>query len=261
VVDTLNFANIKKSEDKRRIELPGRVLVAHQADFMPWLGFFSKACMGDLFLLLDDTQFKTKNFQNRNKIRFPNKEGWLWLTIPIEKKNGFQNMLEVKMFGNDWRRRHLKSIEVSYANAPYFAEIFEDISVLFNQPLDLLVELNLLFIKYAFKKFNIEIPFFRVSEIKKQGYDIVGKKNNLILSMCKTVCADVLVLGSGGRDYIDINFFNKYDVKIVFQDFKHPVYNQFHGTFLPFMSFVDILFNEGVENSKRILGKSGYKFL
>ncbi len=261
MVNNINLDTIQQSKDPRRIDLPGKVLVAHQADCLPWLGFFSKASMGDLFLLLDDTQFKTKNFQNRNKIRFPNKEGWIWLTIPVEKTMKFQNMLKVEMLCNDWKRHHLKSIKMSYAKAPYFTEVFEEISSFFNHSTNLLVEFNLHLIKYGLKKFNINLPFYRVSELLKQGCTIEGKKNDLVLSLCKVVKADVLVLGSGGREYADIEFFKKNNVKIVFQDFKHPIYNQYHGNFLPYMSFIDILFNEGIENSIQILGKSDYKVI
>ncbi len=261
-IKELNFENIQVSQDKRRIDLPGKVLVAHQADFMPWLGFFSKACMGDLFLVLDDTQFKTKNFQNRNRIRFPNKEGWMWITIPVEKNTAhFQNMLNVKILNDDWKRHHLKSIKISYSKSPFFENIFSEISRFINESTDSLVELNLSLIKYGFEKFRINLPFYRVSDLITHGLEIRGKKNELVLSLCKVVKADVLVLGSGGRDYADIEFFKKNNVKVVFQDFNHPVYNQYHGSFLPFMSFIDLLFNQSLDNSYEILKKSNYKLI
>ena len=35
-------------------------------------------------------------------------------------------------------------------------------------------------------------------------------------------------------------------------DYKHPIYNQLHGDFIPNLSIIDLLFNEG-PNSKNIL--------
>lgn len=59
----IDINSIPRSTDPRRIDLDGRVLVAHQAEFMPWLGFISKAAMGDMYLILDDTQYKKKLFR------------------------------------------------------------------------------------------------------------------------------------------------------------------------------------------------------
>ncbi|MCP4267745.1 MAG: WbqC family protein, partial [Candidatus Brocadiaceae bacterium] len=41
-------------------------------------------------------------------------------------------------------------------------------------------------------------------------------------------------------------------IEIIFQDFKHPEYNQLFGNFEPYMSAIDLLFNCG-DNSLKIL--------
>ena len=44
---------IKKSLDNRRFNVDGVTLSAHQPEFMPWLGYVSKATMGDVYFILD----------------------------------------------------------------------------------------------------------------------------------------------------------------------------------------------------------------
>ena len=254
----INLNNIQKSNDHRRANLPGRILVAHQAEFMPWLGFISKAAMGDIYLILDETQFKKKYFENRNKIRYSNSDGWIWLNIPVKNKNALPNMMDVEIADNNWKNKHLKAIQLSYSKAPFFNEYFPIIENLY---LDFygnkLVEFNIKIINLAFKLFEIKAPIFRVSELIKNGYKISGSGTELVISLCKAVNADNLVAGISGKDYLDINKFNKNNVGVVFQDFKHPNYNQLHGEFIPYMSFLDVLFNYGDE-AVHLLPKSNY---
>jgi hypothetical protein len=46
--------------------------------------------------------------------------------------------------------------------------------------------------------------------------------------------------------------FTSRDVKLVYQEFTHPIYPQVHGDFVPNLSVVDLLFNCGPA-SKQIL--------
>ena len=40
------------------------------------------------------------------------------------------------------------------------------------------------------------------------------------------------------------------------QKFQHPIYTQIHGKFMPEMSIIDLLFNEGKDGAKEILQNS-----
>jgi hypothetical protein len=252
--------NIPKSTDPRRIDLEGRVLVAHQAEFMPWLGFISKATMGDVFLILDDTQFKKKYFENRNKIRFPNKEGWIWLNVPIKSKDNLPNMLDVEFSEFSWMDKHLSTIRNSYSRAPYFNPIFRDLELIYTSlKSNKLVDFNVEMIRYAFKCFKINMPIVRISEINPNEEKIKTKGTEMVISLVKTLNAKVLVAGVSGREYLNVEQFKEESIGLVFQDFKHPVYNQMHGNFLPYMSFIDLLFNYSQEDAIKILGKSTYK--
>ena len=39
----------------------------HQPEHFPYMGFFEKMKSADLFVILDDVQYKKNNRQNRNK--------------------------------------------------------------------------------------------------------------------------------------------------------------------------------------------------
>lgn len=250
--------NIQTSTDPRRIELEGRILVAHQAELYPWLGFVSKATMGDVYLILDDSQFKKEYFENRNKIRVKNEPGWEWITIPVNNKDHIRNIDEYKIIGNDWKKKHLKVIELSYRRAPFFVKYYEELLNIYSQfNSDRLIDFNVEIIKYAFQKFEIQAPIFRTSELKQNGVTICGKGSELVLSLCKALSADVFVAGQSGKNYLNLTEFQNNRIDLVFQQFNHPSYKQYHGNFIPYMSFIDLLFNHGDE-SISVLAKSNY---
>ena len=46
------------------------------------------------------------------------------------------------------------------------------------------------------------------------------------------------------------------DESLYSQKFQHPIYTQIHGKFMPEMSIIDLLFNEGRDGAKEILQNS-----
>jgi len=57
------------------------IVSIHQPQYLPWLGYFDKIAKADVFVLLDNVQFKKNEFQNRNKIKTAT--GAQWLTVPL----------------------------------------------------------------------------------------------------------------------------------------------------------------------------------
>ena len=68
------------------------ILTTNQPYFAPFPGFFYKAHLSDIFVLLDAVQFpRGTTWISRN--RFKNDRGTLWMTIPVWKKGlGLQNI-------------------------------------------------------------------------------------------------------------------------------------------------------------------------
>jgi len=72
--------------------------------------------------------------------------------------------------------------------------------------------------------------------------------------------ADAYLSGTGGKDYLDEEKFPPAGIKLIYQDFQHPVYHQQFmrsaDDFIPYLSAVDLLFNEGA-GAKEILNSGG----
>ena len=66
-----------------------------------------------------------------------------------------------------------------------------------------------------------------------------------LIEICEKLGGDTLYEGAAGKNYIDANLFKKSHIGLVYQQYRHPVYNQLYGDFIPYLSVVDLIFNEG----------------
>ncbi len=232
--------------------LKSPVLVAHQPEYFPWLGFIAKAQLADVYYIVDTVQYVKEHWHSRNKIR--KKDGWLWINTPVlQSKSKILMWPEAKIDNTKpWKRKQLSSIQMCYSRSKYYKEIYAELEEIYSKDYEYLIDFNEQIIKYAFKKFNINIPVYKTSELIKEGHDISGIKTDLILNMCKAANAKTFIFGQDGKTYIEEDKFKQSGVEYKFQNFKHPEYKQRYPEFESHMSFIDLLFNHG-KNSIEIL--------
>lgn len=225
------------------------ILTAHQPVYLPWLGLFHKIALADLFCYFDIAQYQTKDFNNRNKIK--TNTGEIWLSVPVESKHHFEKSVgEIRIVQNGWQRKHFKSIQLAYQKAPFFKDYIGELeALLIGREYATLSALNLEMLRYFMKSLAIDTPIVKASD-----YAFSGTKSDLVLDMCLQLKADVYIFGAQGRNYADTDKFRAHGVEPVFQDYRHPEYRQLHGPFLPYMSVIDLLFNEGPASRGILLG-------
>jgi len=113
----------------------------HQPQYLPWLGYFDKIARSDIFILLDDVQFKKNDWQNRNKIHTP--QGWQWLTVPVIHNFG-QTIVETKIKNvSNWRQAHYKALVLNYSRAPFFNDYKDFFETLYEREWEYLADLNI----------------------------------------------------------------------------------------------------------------------
>ena len=216
------------------------ILTAHQPVYLPWLGLFHKSASADLFCYFDIVQYQRKDYNNRNKIKTSN--GELWLSVPVESKNHLnKNVSKILIVQDNWVKKHLKSIELNYKKAPFYKDYFPKLeSILINNSKGSLGQLNLKLLEYFMECLKIDTPIVRASD-----YSFNGVGSDLVLDMCVELGADSYIFGKQGENYANVKAFKEVGIMINFQDYIHPVYKQIGRDFLPYMSIIDLLFNEG----------------
>ena len=216
------------------------ILTAHQPVYMPWLGLFHKIALADLFCYFDIVQYQRKDYNNRNKIKTSN--GELWLSVPVESKNHLnKNVSKILIVQGNWVKKHLKSIELNYKKTPFFKDYFPELqSILINESKNSLGNLNLKLLEYFMECLSIDTQIVKASD-----YSFDGIGSDLVLDMCVRLGADSYIFGEQGKNYADIKAFKEIEIVVEFQNYIHPVYRQRGRDFLPYMSIIDLLFNEG----------------
>lgn len=231
-----------------------KVISGHQPVYLPWLGLFHKISLSDSFVIMDDAQYLIQDWNNRNKIKGSN--GEFWLTIPVSLKNSkTKKIMDIKINSEGeisskkhWQIKHWLSIYNCYAKSKYwdmYAGYFENIYT--QKKWEWLVDINMQMMLYFFDILDFKPEFIVSSEYKFEGY-----KSDLVLDHCIKLNGELCVLGTHGRNYIDENSFIEKGISIYYQSYIHPTYNQRFGSFVPNMSVIDLLFNEG-PNSKNII--------
>lgn len=226
-------------------------LAIHQPQFMPWVGYFHKMASADHFVLLDNVQFKKNEWQHRNRIRTHN--GWQWLSVPTGYRYP-QAINEVSVnLGIPWREKHLKSLDINYGRAPFYAEYRKSLAEFYAQNWPTIDLWNNASVRLCAEWFGITVPVSLASQLSGEGTSTAR-----LVSICRELGADTYLAGSGGHDYMDLALFDNAGIRVVFQEFIPPVYVQ-HGTapgssFVPGLSALDIIFNCGPVSRSVLMG-------
>ncbi len=229
------------------------IVAIHQPHFLPWLGYLHRMTKVDAFVLLDHVQFERRNYQNRTAIMVDGVARWL--TVPVVQRSQKETILE-KRIDNPrngetrwWGPHSFRTLRFAYRRAHHVEHYAPWLQEVLERRWGRLVELNEVLLDFLREAFEIRTPLIRSSELAVDGH-----RANLILNICRRVGADTLLAGNGGsRGYLDVERFAAAGVRIVWHDFRHPVYAQCgHGSFVAGLSAIDMLFNCGAQ-SRRLL--------
>jgi hypothetical protein len=73
-----------------------------------------------------------------------------------------------------------------------------------------------------------------------------GTKADILADICQQLEADQYISPPGSKEYMATSSaFSDRNIDVLYQDYQHPDYRQLHGDFVPYMSVIDLLFNEG----------------
>jgi hypothetical protein len=225
-----------------------KTMAMHQANYIPWIGYFYKMAHCDVFVYLDVVQYpRGKSFSARNRIKTPN--GAQFLTIPVTKNSGNHGKVlypDVQFADTKWQDKHKRALELNYKKAPYYQEVF----TMYCRELDRstsLLDLNINLIEAIAKYLRISTQRIKLSDVLSS----FGQKTDLIIDICKTLDADIYLSGTGGgKEYNDEEKLSAHGIKLVYNEFHHPIYPQLWGRFIPNLSILDLLFNCGREGSQ-----------
>lgn len=228
------------------------IITIHQPEHLPWLGLFNKIAKAEKYVILDSVQYEKNYFQNRNRILGTN--GVQWISIPVSNKGHMDGSIATTKIADDpknskWAQKYLQTIRMSYGKYPYFNEVFPLLEEAINTPTEYFADINIRIIKNFCEQLDIHPEYVLSSSL-----DLQGLKSDLILAICQKCGATTYIAGPSGRDYLDMGSFADSGIRVVFNDYHHPVYPQRKNEdFVSHLSALDLFMNVGFAEAKKII--------
>lgn len=228
------------------------ICAVHQPQYLPWLGYFDKIDRADIFVLLDIVQYKKNEWQNRNRIKTAT--GPQWLTVPVLYRYP-QRISDVVINNRErWEHKHRHTLLTNYAKAPYWDYLLPFWQEIWAVPWDKLAPLNITVVRLLCELLGITTPIVVASELGPLPDD----PDERLIAITKLLGAHTYLAGAGGHNYMNLNAYENAGIRVIFQEFHHPVYRQlFAGAFVPYMSVIDLLYNHGPESMDIIRSSRG----
>ena len=199
------------------------IATIHQPNFLPWIGYFVKLRLSDVFVFHDMAEFSKSAVIKRTRIRKAKSEMEpRWLTIPVRKYDRGTRISDIEIDpDSDWRKDTLRAIQNTYISARNFAEIYPIISRGINstEGLSSLAEINITLVKLICDHLGFQPKFARSSGLNiendsPEGRSRVLKKHDLNLQILRSVGADVHISGVGARDYQEESDFKSHGIRL-----------------------------------------------
>lgn len=227
----------------------------HQPSYFAWLGLLHKISNSDCYVFMDDVQLSDSAYQNRN-IFLTNTGKIKYLNINIVKKGYRDKPLRNLEISNPyWQNEHLNFLNANYRKHQYFKEVFEMIASFYEKPFKSLGEILFSNVLLTLNLFGIETKVIKQSDL---SYNKDAHKGRLVIELIKAVGYTTYYSGKGATSYISEDEFTKENIKLIYQQFTHPVYPQTNSPkeFVLGLSCLDFLFNCGIDKAKNLFNKS-----
>lgn len=214
-------------------------LTIHQPDFLPWIGFFHKWAVSDLFIIFDDVQFIKHEWQNRDKININGLDHWM--TIPVLTKGRSQQKInEVEINTDAFRHQKIvNTFRTYFSKSKNFNEYFPELEEIFLKKHRLLIDLNMELIYWVGDKLKINVPLKMASQNPSSL-----KKTERLLELAKIYNADEYYTGSASKDYLEEDLLIQNGIKISYQNMDEIIKFYKISTKLTAYSIIQYLFEE-----------------
>lgn len=177
---------------------------------------FQKLVKADEVLFEIQDNYQKQTYRTRLNIATPN--GIQALTIPIKHNKGIRQKTKEVRIDNTyrWQRKHLKSLQTAYRSSPYFEFYEDEIIPLYERPHKFLLDFLFITQELSFELLQLDIDYLKTSQ-----YDLNYPQH-----------LDVRYLAEAKKN-------QEFEVKPYKQVFESK------HSFIPNLSILDLLFNEG----------------
>ena len=221
-----------------------------QPYFCAYIGYYQLINSVDKFVICDDMQYTKRGWFNRNRI-LDNGTDRLF-TIPIKKDKRFLNVNLRFLADNSIKERNriLKQIQILYKKAPFFSQNYPLVRRFFLQEINNLFDFIHFSVVELCSKLDIKTQIILSSSL---DIDPKLKSQDRIIEMCKHLKTSTYINPVGGKELYDKEVFKREGIDLKFIKSKYIEYLQFERKFVPWLSIIDVLMFNDIEQVKSYL--------
>lgn len=151
--------------------------------YLPPVEYFQSLKKYELIYMEHKEHYQRHSLRNRTYIVGANKT--LLLTVPIVSKNSSKTLIEnIKIATNNWKKKHINSIQSYYGSAPFFIHYFEDIKNIINKNHIFLIDLNYDLLTYILLQLHINKEIKKTkSYIHNYSNEFIDQRNSIKIDM------------------------------------------------------------------------------
>ena len=229
------------------------IVAAHQPNFAPYMGFFYKMHVCDIFALSDTVQYSRSGYHNYNFIceKGQNKK----LTVPVGQHSGSLRTVTLANWEHN-RKKIIKRISQNYSKTKYYDLIFPWLEDILICDYRTLIELNIELIRsiHNLMGFNCEI-------VLESDLGVSNEKSSTmqIVEVCKKTNSSVYLSGTGAIEYLNPQELENNGIRLLWSNYEPLDYDSVENA-----SVIDYLFKCGAhipqewENGKEVLKRGIY---
>lgn len=237
--------------ERAQSPLPEGLRVAiMQPYFLPYIGYFQLMSAVDVFVIYDNIKYTKKGWINRNRFLLNGEP--TEFALPLKKDSDFLDVRDRRLAADFDSTKILNRFQAAYRKAPQFEAIFPQVEAILRHP-----ESNLFDFIHHSVQWVARVLDLRTRLVVSSTLDIDHglKGQDKVLAVCECLGARSYINAIGGQELYDGASFEARGMELRFiQSLPHE-YRQFSGTFVPWLSILDVLMFNPVEEVRELLGR------
>ena len=221
-----------------------------QPYFFPYIGYWQLMNAVDTYVIYDDVTFIKNGWVNRNRILINGEARYF--NLPAIGAGSYVLIKDIELSKEQKLfDKLIKSLDGAYKKAPFYPEtmpLLESIILSGKKYMGELLELQ---IREVAKHLNMQTQILLSSqEVQK---DTSLHAQDKVLDICRNLGATEYYNAIGGTELYDKNTFAENGIKLSFLSTDPISYKQYKNEFVPYLSIIDVLMFNGIEETKQLL--------
>lgn len=216
-----------------------------QPYFLPYIGYFQLIYAADVFVIYDNIEYTKKGWINRNRILVNGKDEYI--TLPLKKDSDFLQIKDRQLADGieDEKKKMLRKIKEVYRKAPFFNAVYQNIETIFSFQNTNLFEFIFHSISQIVSLLGINTKII-VSSTLHVNHDLKGQEK--VMAICQNLNANIYINPIGGIEIYSNSFFSNNNMELLFLKPELKSYPQFNNAFVPWLSILDLLMFNSIED-------------